>query len=463
MKNNILLVVAFLLFSQTMSLLMSSCAQIGAPTGGPKDTLAPVLIKAIPDSHPTRFAGNKITLTFNEYIELQDLQSNILVSPAPKTNPLISSSLKTISIKLKDTLEPNTTYSIDFGNAIKDINEGNVLQNFSYVFSTGDYFDSLELKGKVVMAETGKIDSTLLVLLYRNAPDSAVCSRKPNYVARLKGDGSFVFKQLPADAFQIYVLKDGDGNKFYNAATEVFGFLNQPVRTSDSTAPIELLAYAEKKQNNNPAPAPKKEKEKRIRYTQQLVNGKQDILSPMEILFNTPIKAINNNSFSLTDTNHIAIKDYSITVDSSRKKLTLQHNWEPGMIYHFILNKEQLEDSTGLTLLKNDTLRFATKTQSEYGSLKLTFKNLRFEEHPILCFMDGNNIKSQYALTAAEWQINSTLPGDYEIRILYDVNNNGVWDPGNYTTKKQPERTQFISEKITIKADWDNERTIDLP
>jgi len=463
MRKNILLVVVVFLSAQTLSLLLSSCAQIGAPTGGPRDTLAPLLLKAIPDSHPTKFTGNKITLTFNEYIELQDLQTNLLVSPAPKNNPIISSSLKTITIKLKDTLQPNTTYSIDFGNAIKDINEGNVLKNFSYVFSTGDYFDSLELKGKVVMAETGKTDSTLLVLLYRNAPDTAVSSRKPDYITRLRGDGSFVFKQLPADVFQMYVLKDGDGNKFYNAPTEVFGFLNLPVNTADQNANIELLAYAEQKQNNNPTPAPKKEKEKRIRYNQQLVNGKQDLLSPMEIVFNTPIKAINENTFLLTDTNHVAIKNYNITVDSSRRKLTLQNNWEPGMIYHFILNKEQLEDSSGLTLLKNDTLRFATKTKAEYGALKLTFNNLRIEEHPVLCFMDGNTIKSQYALTGAEWQKNSMLPGDYEIRILYDLNNNGIWDPGNYKTKKQPERTLLIQEKITVKADWDNERTIDLP
>ena len=181
---------------QICSLLITGCAQIGAPTGGPKDTSAPVLVKAMPLNNQTNFSGNKIILTFDEYVDLQDVQSNLLVSPSPKNNPSINSNLKIITIKLKDSLLANTTYAINFSSAIKDINEGNVLNNFVYTFSTGSYIDSLELEGKVMMAETGKIDSSLNVLLYKNASDTDVTSRRPDYVAKLKGDGSFAFKHI---------------------------------------------------------------------------------------------------------------------------------------------------------------------------------------------------------------------------------------------------------------------------
>ena len=101
----------------------SGCAQIGAPTGGPRDTIPPRLLRASPVQNSTNFKGNKITLTFDEYVVLADVQNNVIVSPLQKTNPVIDYKLKTVTIKLKDSLLPNTTYSINFGDAIKDNNE----------------------------------------------------------------------------------------------------------------------------------------------------------------------------------------------------------------------------------------------------------------------------------------------------------------------------------------------------
>jgi len=232
----------------------SGCAQIGSITGGIKDTIPPVLLSANPKLLSTNFTGNKITFTFDEYIdELQDVQANILVSPYPKVNPEFRSKLKTVSIKLKDTLLPNTTYSINFGKAIRDVNEGNVLRDFTYVFSTGNVIDSLSLSGKVELAETGKTDSTMIVMLYRNAVDSTVQNFKPTYIAFVKGDGSFTFSNLPPGNFNIYALKDGDGGKTYNSKTEVFAFADKPVTVKASNEPITLYAYAEEKLNKTPA------------------------------------------------------------------------------------------------------------------------------------------------------------------------------------------------------------------
>ncbi|HYM92676.1 MAG TPA: Ig-like domain-containing protein, partial [Chitinophagaceae bacterium] len=95
--------------------------------------------------------------SFNEFIDIQNVQENLIVSPLSKSIPDVTSKLNTMTVKLKDTLEPNTTYSLNFGNAVRDYNEGNVLKNFTYVFSTGNSIDSLQLRGKVILAENGKL------------------------------------------------------------------------------------------------------------------------------------------------------------------------------------------------------------------------------------------------------------------------------------------------------------------
>src|SRR6266487_781689 len=175
-------IIFFLLVIITISELqvkLSGCAQIVAPTGGLRDSIPPVLVTANPKQGTINFTGNRITLSFNEYVIIDQLRENLLVSPTPKKDPNIDYKLKTVTIKLRDTLEPNTTYTINLGNAIRDLNENNPIKNFTYVFSTGKVIDSLEFSGNVQLAETGKTDSTLLVLLYKNLEDSAVIKEKP--------------------------------------------------------------------------------------------------------------------------------------------------------------------------------------------------------------------------------------------------------------------------------------------
>ena len=123
--------------------------------------------------------------------------------------------MNTITVKLKDTLEPNTTYTLNFGNAIKDVNEGNILKNFTYIFSTGTYIDSLELRGKVLLAETGETDTTLTVMLHTNKDDSAVVKEKPRYIAKVGRQGNFDFQNLPPETFYLYALKDEGGTHRY--------------------------------------------------------------------------------------------------------------------------------------------------------------------------------------------------------------------------------------------------------
>jgi hypothetical protein len=188
--------ILFFVFITAKVIVLSGCANIIPPTGGPRDSLPPVLVSAIPETNSLLFTGNRIVFTFDEYVELKEAQTNVVVSPFPKVSPIIESKLKTVSVKLKDTLEPNTTYTINFGNSIRDINEGNILRNFSYSFSTGSSIDSMECSGIVKLASNGKVDSTLIVMLHRNLDDSAVAKERPRYISHIDTGGHFHFVHL---------------------------------------------------------------------------------------------------------------------------------------------------------------------------------------------------------------------------------------------------------------------------
>lgn len=154
--------------------LFSSCANIIPPSGGDRDSLPPVLIGATPKDSAVSVFPKLITLTFNEFVTLQDVNNNLIVSPTLKNIPIVDNKLRNVTIKFKDSLEANTTYSLNFGNSIKDVNEGNILKDFRYVFSTGNSIDDFTYSGKVLLAEKGSIDSTLIVILHNSTSDTAI-------------------------------------------------------------------------------------------------------------------------------------------------------------------------------------------------------------------------------------------------------------------------------------------------
>lgn len=440
----------------------TGCGQIGMPTGGAKDSIPPRLTSASPKLNSTQVSGNKITLNFNEYVGLKDPQTNVLISPLPKKQPSIDFKLRTVTVKLKDTLLPNTTYSINFGDAIVDNNEGNPLKDFVYVFSTGNNIDSFKLSGKVVLAETGKTDSTMIALLYRNADDSAVQKRKPDYVARLEGDGSFTFINLPAGSFKVYALKDGDGGKNYNSKKETFAFADEAITISEKNEPVFLYASALEKENSA-AKTTKRVMAKKLQYALTTTGSPaQDLLSPFELQFNNPIKKFDAAKLILRDSNYKAIQTGDWVMDSTRTKISLAVKWQEAGVYRLIMDTTAITDSANNRLAKADTIRFFAKQQADYGNVVLRFSNLDLGKHPVLQFVQGEEIKNSYPLTNPEWSNKFINPGEYELRILYDSNQNGKWDTGDYSKKRQPEKAITLKEKLAIRANWDNERDIKL-
>ncbi len=452
------------------------CANIIPPQGGPRDTIPPVLLKVTPGDSTRNFNGNKITFSFDEFVELQDIQGNMNVSPSPTINPVVDYKLNTVTVKLKDSLESNTTYSINFGNAIKDFNEGNPLKGFTYTFSTGQYIDSLEITGKVILAENGKMDSTLIVMLHTSPDDSVVVKERPRYITKLDGNGNFIFKNLPPKTFYLYALKDDGGTRRYLENKQLFAFADKPVLVDGNTKPVILYAYSIKPSTPSAATIPNiniggnKNKvvgtktESRLKYQTSLSNNLQDLLTNFSMTFEGPLRFFDSSKIQLyTDSVFTLAKNYSFQKDSTNKKIQLTNTWVENTLYHIILDKDFAVDSTGKKILKTDTISFKTKKLADYGSLQLKFKNLDLAKNPVLLFVTGETILKSVPLTTATFSQTLFLPGEYELRILYDDNKNGVWDPGQFFGKhKQPELVKPIDRKITVKPAWQNEIEITL-
>lgn len=450
------------------------CANIIPPQGGPRDSLPPILIKAAPLDSSRNFSGKRIVFAFDEFVDIQNLQENLMVSPLQTTMPGVEVRLNQITVRLKDSLESNTTYSLNFGNAIKDYNEGNVLKNFTYTFSTGNYIDSLELKGAVILAETGKIDTTLIVMLHTRADDSAVVKDRPRYVAKLDSKGNFSFKNLPPKTFYLYALKDEGGTRRYLKDDQLFAFADKPVILTGNTEPVNLFVYSIKQPGAaNPTitdPGGNRNKpggitiEKRLRPQSTIINNQQDILTPLVLSFDLPLRKYDSSKIRLyTDSTFIRDTAYKFTQDSTGKKLILVNAWKPATGYHIILDKDFAEDSAGKKLLKTDTISFKTKKTGDYGGLKLKFRNLDIAKSPVLLIVSGGQIVKSMPMSNADFSQTLFPPGEYELRILYDENKNGIWDPGQFFGKhKQPEFVIPVERKIIIKPNWQNEFEIAL-
>ncbi len=455
----------------------SGCANIIPPQGGPRDSIPPQLVKVTPGDSTRNFTGTRIVFTFDEFIELQNVQENLMVSPAPAINPSVDFKLNTMTVKLKDSLESNTTYTINFGDAVKDYTEGNSLKGFTYTFSTGKYIDSLALTGKVILAENGKIDTTLLVMLHTNADDSAVVKDRPRYVAKLDGQGNFVFKNLPPKTFYLYALKDEGGTRRYLNEQQLFAFADKPLQLDGKTEPVTLYAYAAKEAGQNAAAPPGSSimgsgnrlnkgtgAENRLKYQSNLSANQQDLLGNFEISFERPLLVFDSTKIRLyTDSVFTPVPVYSFQKDSTNKKLKLITGWKENTAYHIIMDKDFAQDTSGKKLLKTDTLSFTTRKLADYGSLQLKFRNLDMTKNPVLLIMQGEIIYKSVPMTGTGFSQVVFLPGEYELRILYDENKNGVWDPGQFFGKhRQPELVKPVERKITVRPAWQNEFEIAL-
>lgn len=216
--------------------LVFSCARQGTPSGGPQDFTPPQFLRSNPDTLSLHVDPQikEIKIDFDEYITLKDAQQQIVVSPpfgASATFLPMGSPRKSILVKLNEPLLENTTYNINFGNAIQDNNEGNKLPNFQYVFSTGDFIDSLQISGKASVLSTKKMSENLVVGLYKidsSYTDSLILKKKPFYIARPDSSGIFKLNYLHPGKYQMIAFEDEVQNLQFDLGKESFGFVNEP-------------------------------------------------------------------------------------------------------------------------------------------------------------------------------------------------------------------------------------------
>ena len=209
------------------------CASVGTPTGGPKDSLPPVIVGVAPADYSTHFKSDKILIEFDEYVQLKDLQKELYTSPAMKRKPVATLRGKAVQIQIKDdSLLPNTTYAVEFGSSVSDNNEGNPLHGLRYVFSTGDEIDSLMMSGYT--EESEKADSLGRTFIYFfeadsvPAPeeyDSVMFKYKPAKIARSQKNGIFVAQNLRPVPYRVYAFYDSNDNGAYEPSIDKVGFL----------------------------------------------------------------------------------------------------------------------------------------------------------------------------------------------------------------------------------------------
>lgn len=244
-QNTIILGFVFLI-----SLTFFRCANMQRPTGGPKDSLPPKILNESPENYTTNFKAKEIVLTMDEYIKLNNQFKEFSISPDLDKQPEYKIRKKTLHIILPDSLEKNTTYTINFGKGLVDYNEGNPILNYNYVFATGPELDSLQITGSVTNAFTKvfdeKIDKDVKVLLIPTSQDTIFGKRKANIFTLVDSSGNFTFRNLKEDTYRIYALKEQNNDRIYNNPEESVGFIKDSIVLNRNISGVKI-AYSKGK------------------------------------------------------------------------------------------------------------------------------------------------------------------------------------------------------------------------
>jgi len=471
------------------------CAKKGSITGGEKDETPPVFVKAFPPNFSTNFNKKEIRIYFDEYVKLKDAQKQIIISPPMDPKPTITplgSASKYVKIKFEDTLLQNTTYSINFGESIQDNNEGNAYPFFKYVFSTGDFLDSLSLKGNVINSLQKKIDPYITVELYElneEYKDSLVFKEVPRYVTNTLDSTFFEFNNLKEGKFKLIALKDASSNYLYDPKQDRIGFLEDTISLPADTAKVINVEIFKE------VPAFKAFLPKQVSKNKFLFpyEGTLDSMS-VALLSQTPENFQTRVIPDLEkDTLNYWFKPF-FEQDSLIFEVTNTKNYRDTLIPRF---KDQFKDSlvitakyrSSLPLNKNflfsantpidsinkkhiiltdkDTLAvpFSIALDTIKNEAELTFEKQNVESYPVIAEVtnDKNEVISEKIVLNEEVITFDYLnPGNYYIRIILDANKNQKWDTGNFLKGIQPEIIKYFPDIIDVRANWELKQTFIL-
>lgn len=525
MKHRLLYIPIVLLFL----LSFTDCAKKGTPSGGARDTIPPVILKSNPENYNIHFSGDEIEIRFDEYIKLKDIGKELVISPPMKYAPIITplSTSKTLKIKIIDTLKPNTTYVFNFGNSIVDNNEGNALEYYKYVFSTGDYIDNLKLSGRVRDAQLAVPEYPTTVMLYEMNEaykDSLVYSEKPMYITITKDStGTFEFTNLKEGQYMLLALKEKNNNYTFQPKDDKIGFEISPVNIpTDSSYTLTLFketpeyklarpSYVGKDHiifgyegkvdsldirllSDSPADfqsrtykdvakdslhywfKPSIETDsllfkvtRKDRIDTVMVRLRElyrdslsiSLVSPgtvklkdsLKFRATTPLESFNSDKVQVMTLDSTFI-DAEIRVNKKYNQAEVFFPKTENGNYRVLLLPGALTDFFGR---ENDSIRIGVKTRSssDYGTMTLNVENI--QRFPVIVQLLDDKYKvvaEDYLTSDRPMYFDEILPNKYYLRIIYDDNQNGKWDTGNFLERINPERVIYYPSKIDVRANW---------
>ena len=519
----------FLIF---LVLSFSQCAKKGRPDGGPIDEDAPIFVTANPPYETINFDKKEINIYFNEYIKLKDLNKQLIISPPlnPENPPLISpqgTPSKFINIKILDTLKENSTYIFDFGNSVQDNNESNTLERFKYIFSTGNYIDSLSLSGNVKNAFISKSVEDIKLLLYRldsSYTDSAVYNRKPDYVTSSLDSSNYQFTNLRKGNYLLVALDDVRSDYIFNPETDKIGFLNDTItlprdsiinhtisifkeelpyifrrgkeirkgqlifgyKGKPKNLTVETLSavpdnfktiiFPEKGKDtlnlwhsliekdslifkisdniiSDTVTVKLRKKELDSLKVNEITGGILNLKDTLFFLTNNPVVSIDTSriNFKLSDSINFP---YEAFISKKENKIGFLFEKKYKKSYKINLYPNALTDIFNTT---NDTISslFRTRGTEDYGEISVTIQNPK--KIPVIIQLTDINDATIVQETCSENKnisFDLLIPQKYKIRIIYDSNQNGIWDTGSYLEKKQPEYVEYFPETQEVRANW---------
>jgi len=316
---------------------LAGCASIQAPTGGPKDSIPPKILKETPKNFTTQFKANEINVEFDEYFKLNNSFKEISLSPATEKLPEYKVRKKILNIRFQDTLAPNTTYTINFGNAIADYNESNILKNYVYVLSTGNKIDSLSISGKVINAVTKKPELDATAFIIPLSQDTVFGKKRAPIFTSTDSAGNFSLKYLRGDTYRIYAIKEeGGGDKIYNSTNELIAFLKDSIVLGKDTSGLKLELFKEE-------PDVFKLKDRKIENTgrisfifnKELIEPSLRILHPSELDSKKIVEfsRTNDTAYIWTenmnfDSISVAISDKNVSIDTTNIRRNKRDNYK---------------------------------------------------------------------------------------------------------------------------------------
>ncbi len=533
-----------LCFILLIFLTLTRCANIQRPTGGPKDSLPPSLIDASPANFSTNFTERKITLEFDEYIKLSNQFKEFSISPDLEEIVDYRVRKKRLIITLPDTLEQNTTYTINFGKGLGDYNEGNPVLNYNYVFATGPELDSLSISGNVTNGLTKsfdqKKDENIKVLLIPISQDSIFGKKKASIFTNVDTSGNFKFQNLRENQYRIYALKEQNNDRIFNGQDEWIGFLNDSIDLKDDISGIHLeltkaypkdLRLMEKKIEpqgsvlltfNKPVANPsvnilfptdlnesKIEKlnttedslriyianqeldsiklevkdsdqvldttlirvPKNIKWERDIkpqlnITNKVDRIRHIILTTTTPLSSIDKSKIKILE-DSVSRRNFQLQQDSTNAELYhIRYNWRPAKNYELVIEENAMNGPFGDSN-KEFKNSFTLDESDNYGNINFAATGLDSTMNYIVELIDESKEKvfDRRSISVNNPNLNyQNYPGGkYSIRVIYDKNGNGKWDPADVYAKQQAENIWYLNKTFTIRANWDQNDILAIP